>query len=429
MFDKALINASIYYQNEWKKLNIYINGEKIAFISEDNDYASKEVFDYEGKFIIPGLIDPHVHFNLHLTSGNSVDDFYHGSRSAIYGGVTMIIDFLEPASNASDLERKYKNRLKEAETSMCDYHLHACLKDPDGDLEQFVIKMKELGMNTLKIFTTYSDSKRMTKDENIIKLLRLSEKYKFLLLVHAEDDNLINLNPFYLYKDLPTSRPTLSEVSSATKLANFVRTYGGYLYMVHVSSGQTLNILHHQFKDILHKRFFIETCPQYFVFNNEVLNGEDGNLFTFAPPLRSEDERQLLMSYFADVDVIATDHCAFNKKDKNQKYLIHMPLGVGGVEHSFKIAHKYFGDSVIERMSKNPAKLNNLLQKGDILIDFDADLVVLENKVNTIDKTHGRADYSIYEGIEVNLDITDVFIRGEHVLENKEIKEHKGKLL
>lgn len=429
MNDLLVKNGLVWFDHKWQKVNVAVLGEKISYVGKDEP-AAKEVIDASGKKVLPGLIDPHVHFELNCGRLTSVDDFYYGSICAAYGGVTTIVDFLDPTSNAKDLEKSFYERLKLAKKSIVDYHMHACIKNPDGSLEEYVKTVVKLGMKTIKLFTTYSDTGRRTYEKDIVELLKLSKKYNVLVEAHIENDDLIDLRDEYTYKDLPVSRPSMSETSEALKLAKIVRETGGNFYMVHCSSGETLKALKEQFPDILNKTFFVESCPQYFVFNNRVLLEENGKLFTFAPPLRSERERQLMMAYYQDVHTIGTDHCSFMKKDKDYPTLKGFPLGVGGVEHSFSVMYRRFGDEIIDKMSFNSAKVQDFPTKGEIKVGFDADLSIFQEKPDYFEnENHGKCDYSIYEGILGAGEFETVLVRGKYVLKNREIVAHEGKNL
>ena len=348
MYSYSLINGLIFLDGKWQKKNISIDGEKIAYVG-DEVLSANEIIDCSNLKIMAGLIDPHVHFELNCGRLTSVDDFYYGSVAAAYGGITTIVDFLDPTRNAKELEESYYERIALAKKSIIDYHMHACIKDPNGDLEEYVKTVKKLGMRTIKLFTTYSDTGRRTYDKDVLKLLKLSKKYYVLITAHIENDEMIEIKPEYTYKDLPVSRPSESETTEALKLAEYAKKTGGYLYMVHCSSGETLKQLTLKYKDIIGKNLFIESCPQYFVFSNEVLNDENGKLFTFAPPLRSERERQLMHAYFDSIGYIGTDHCAFMKADKDYPTLAGFPLGVGGVEHSFSLMYRRFDEKAIDK--------------------------------------------------------------------------------
>lgn len=418
MFDKRIINGQVYLDGKFKKTNVYINKDIIALVDDDL-LSAKESIDVFNALVIPGLIDPHVHFHLNLGHIYSRDDFYTGTLQAAYGGITTIIDFLDPVDNVEDLEKAYNRRLVEAKDSVIDYSFHATIKDPKCNLEEFVLKMKELNINSLKLFTTYSDSGRRTFDNEIIELLKLSEKYKFLLLAHIENDNLIDLNPNYKYNCLLKSRPSLAETKEALKLAGYVDKYGGYLYMVHLSSGNTLGKLKEEFPHILNKKFFVESCPHYFLFTNDFLEKVDGHLFTLAPPLRTRKERTLLKEQFADVFSIGTDHCAFNKKDKEQQFLKDIPLGIGGIEFSFDMMYELFKDQTIDKMSKNIASLYpDLSNRGEIKAGNIASLFVYELYDNFIAESHGATDYNIYENFKRSGAVIHTINRGEFVIRN-----------
>ena len=427
---KLIKNGKVYIDSKWQDVNIYIDGERFTYIGKEEKEAD-EVIDATGLKIIPGLIDPHVHFALYCGTVTSVDDFEAGSRCAAYGGVTTIIDFLDPTRNARKLERSFYDRLTLAKQCHVDYHFHACIKEPDADLEQYVLMMKSLGMNTIKLFTTYSETRRRTYDKDIIELLKLTKKYNFLVTAHIENDELVSLRPEYACTYISEARPSECEYTEALKLAGFAKETQGYLYMVHCSSGETLKRLINQYGDILGKHFFVESCPQYFAFNKEVLNSDKGYLYTFAPPLRSKEEQELLINNIDYVNTIGTDHCSFMSEDKkNHPSLVGHPLGIGGIESSFVVMHKLFGDKIIDKMSKNLADLEGFNQKGRIQVGKDADLAFIkEVDEYPIGKPHGKCDYSIYEGIKVKEKIVHTMLRGKFILKDEVFLGGKGELI
>lgn len=429
MFDKAVINGKVWIDDDYQMQHIYINQDKIVKLSKEI-FPAKEVLDVSGDLVFPGLIDPHVHFDLDLGKIRSKDNFLSGSRQAAYGGISAYIDFLEPVDNPEDLEIAYRLRQAEVKSSYVDYFFHATIKDPKCHLETFVKKMLELNIHSLKLFTTYSDSNRRTYDEDIIELLKLSEKYKFLLLVHIESDEMISLDSYYSYYDLLKSRPSISETSEAVKLAGYVETYGGYLYMVHLSSGQTIKRLLNTFPDLINKRFFIESCPHYFYFSNQDVVTRQGYLYTLAPPLRPLEEQALLKQYIDEILCIGTDHCAFNAEDKMNLPLIKMPLGIGGIEFSFDMMYQMFGEKVISKMSKNIAGLYHKLSGyGSIKEGSYANLFVYHLEDNQIDDLHGDTDYSVYQGQTRKGQIIHHLLRGQFVLKDKALVRALGKEL
>jgi dihydropyrimidinase len=287
--------------------------------------------------------------------------------------------------------------------------------------------MKELGIKSLKLFTTYSDSGRRTYDEDIIELLKLSDKYKFLLLAHIENDELINLNEELTFRDLNHSRPTLSETKEALKLADYVRKYGGYLYMVHLSSGYTLNKLIEEYSDILNKRFFIESCPHYFNLTQDKLLEEDGYLYTLAPPLRSQDEMIKLRENINSVYSIGTDHCAFFEEDKNHFKLNQIPLGIGGIEYSFDLMYQLYQEKIINKMSKNIFKLYKFEDRGEIKEGNLANLFVYDLMDNEIDDFHGLTDYTVYRKMPRKGRVIHTINHGKFIIKNMNFHYVPGK--
>ncbi|XFA98931.1 dihydroorotase family protein [Candidatus Izemoplasma sp. B36] len=426
MYDLRIINGQVYINNQFIKTNVYITKEKIVNITEEL-LDAKESLNVSNSLVMPALIDPHVHFHLDLGKIHSRDDFLSGSLQAAFGGITTIIDFLDPVDNPKDLEIAYNRRLEDADKSIVDYFFHATIKNPKCDLEAFVKKMKALGIHSLKLFTTYSDSDRRTYDEDIIELLKLSEKYNFLLLAHIENDDLITINDDFSYLDLNKSRPSISETKEALKLASYVRKYGGYLYMVHLSSGYTLDKLFEEYSDIINKRFFIESCPHYFTLTSECLHKDDGYLYTLAPPLRSMDELVKLKYNFNHIYSIGTDHCAFYKEDKNKYKLKDIPLGIGGIEYSFDIMYKLFGNQAINKMSKNIFKLYNIKNRGEISTGNLANLFVYDLTDNIIDDFHGITDYSPYKNMERLGRVIHTINRGKFIIKNMKFNVPNGK--
>lgn len=429
MYDIVLINGNVFYEGVFQKTNVYVEADKIALVSIDL-YPAKEVIDCEGNLIIPGIIDPHTHFKLSLPNITSRDDFSQGTISAAYGGVTTIIDFLAPVKNEDDLLLAFNTRLSDAKLSLIDYAFHACVMNPRGHVEGITKKMLELGMNTVKLFTTYSDSDRRTYDNEIKELLELSKYHQFTVLAHIENDDLITLSDEYTYRDLPISRPTISETSEALKLAQYAKETGGILYMVHLSSGKTLAELKEKYSDIIHKNFIIESCPHYFVFDNSILDKKDGNLYTMAPPLRSKMEVDLLHSLIDDVDTIGTDHCSFNKVDKDHTLLKNMPLGIAGIENSFSIMYSLFGDKVIPKMTEDVARHHRLYpKKGIIQQNSDADLFIYKLKDREITHHHGMTDHEIYQGFKVKGEVIMTMSRGKFIFRNGKIIQNQGQYI
>jgi len=407
---------------------IFVRDGRIAALGTAME-PSAETFDAAGLRVLPGFIDPHVHFDLDLGTIRSADDFRSGSIAAAFGGVTAFVDFLAPTDDPDALERAFADRRRAAAGSVVDYRFHATIKNPRCDLEKYVKRMLSLGIRSLKLFTTYSDSGRRTSDADIETLLELSEKHGFVVLAHIEDDARIVMEDGFTAKDLPTSRPAAGETAEALKLAAFVARRGGTLYMVHCSSGATLDALRAQYPDLLNRRFFVETCPHYLAFTADALAGPDGALYAMAPALRTAAERDRLAAGFDDVFSIGTDHCPFTREQKMKPFLREIPMGIGGVEHAFRVLHHRFGDDVIPKMTEHPAALFGLSGvKGAIAVGADADFAFVRPGTGTIDSDHSRG-HSLWLGTAVSDSIAATMVRGRFAIRDGRFLGTSGRYL
>ncbi|SHF21849.1 dihydropyrimidinase [Marinitoga hydrogenitolerans DSM 16785] len=420
MFDLGILNGKIYISGKFIEGNIYIKNGKIYDISKSM-LEAKKYYDISGKYLLPGFIDSHVHFHLDLGNFISVDDFSSGSISAAYGGITTYIDFLAPVRTADELERAFYERLSDAKKSVGDYAFHATIANPTDEPEKIISTAKKLGLSSIKLFTTYSSSNRRTYDDYISKLLELSRNYGIVILIHSENDEIIRKyeNNKIKIADHSKYRPTISELSEVIKLAEMSEYYNAQLYIVHLTSGKTLEELKKKFNHILGKNLVIESCPHYFYFTEDIYNTENGYLYTMTPPLRSEEEQNLLIDNIEYINTIGTDHCSFYKKEKAGEYINGLPMGIGGVEFSFVLMYTKFGERIIDKFTRNVARYYGLNKKGEILPSYDADLVVFDpDEKWEIKNHHSKSDYIPYENFEVKGKIISTISKGKFIIKD-----------
>ncbi len=402
MYDGGIMNGRIYTEHGWVEGNLYIAEGKIAEITRVH-YPAKEEYDACGRYVLPGFIDPHVHFALQGGSFSSVDDFRTGSISAAFGGITTYIDFLDPIRTVGEIEAAFEQRMNLAASSVLDYGFHLTLANPLEKPETLVQKARTLGMPSIKVFTAYSSTNRRTSEEYIERILKISRDEEILLLVHAEDENKVREGKGIAVEAHELSRPAAAEIEQVMRLAEIARATEGRLYIVHTSCGSTVEKLKDKYADVLGKSLFLESCPHYYLFDSSVYCTECGGMYTMTPPLRQAEEKEKLMSSMESVQVIATDHCPFNKSNKLHGYTCEIPMGIGGVEHSFSTMYTLFGDKIIDRFTINPAKIHGLYpRKGTLLPGSDADIVIFDSEtVWKVKEHHSACDYSVYEGMEM----------------------------
>ncbi len=430
MYDLAIRNGYIYVNSGFHKLNIYVTKGIIDKISSDT-FDAKQIIDGSGKKIIPGIIDPHVHLNLNIGKYTSADDFYSGSIAGIYGGVTTIIDFLNPVSKGSDVERAFENRYKLAKKSLIDFSFHTTAANPENETLKITNEAIRLKIPSIKIFTTYSDSNRRTYEKEIVELLKASNKLGTVILIHSEDEDHMIFDKKLKCKELNINRPDISETSMIKKLAELNEIYGGRIYCVHTTCGESVEFMKNEHPDLLNRSFFIESCPHYFTFNDSYYTKSNGYRYILAPPLRSKYQSELLKENLETIYSIGTDHCPFMLNEKRHELLVDIPFGIGGIEFSFNIMYSLFGEQIINKMTINPAKLFGLFPRKGILAEgSDADFFIFNDVVeNEIVENHSKCDYTIYKGFKGKGSIETVISGGVIVMNDNQIFKRDGQFI
>lgn len=412
MYDLSLQNGKVYIDGEFIETNIYIKDEVISRLTKNN-LESKKIIDCKNRLIMPGFIDPHVHFELDLGEFKSIDDFHQGSKIAALGGVTTFIDFLDPIKDNNELLSSFENRKKLAKKSLIDYSFHTTLGNFVGDVEKLKEDTKKLGIPSIKVFTTYSDSDRKISLKKLYDLI--SED--ILVLIHAEKDDLIT-NPKNI-DEYEESRPCYGEYIQMLEISAISELKKGRVYFVHTTCDKTLEKISEKFKDSLMDLIYFESCPQYFYLDKSVYRSDNNKLFLLAPPFR---DKKIVLGLRKNIDKIysiGTDHCSFTKLDK-EKYseVSKIPKGIGSIEFSFSLMYNLFGKNIIDRFTKNPAKLFGLYPKRGIINEASyANLVVFNpNKEFIIDSGSSYSDYTPYEGIKLNGKVEKTILRGNIIV-------------
>lgn len=413
--DLGILNGKVYIDGALHNENIYIKDGRICAVTQAFLPCRKE-YDADGRMVLPGFVDPHVHFQLTVGKNTSKDDFCSGSVQGVLGGVTTYLDFLDPIKQVNQLEQAFTNRRKLAVMSAADYGFHTTIANPSDPAEAVMEAGLSLGIPSMKLFTTYSNTDRRTYDGYIDSLLKVSRDLKCRILIHAENDHLVSTDSNIPVKDHEKSRPVLSERTEILKLAEIAKERDGLLYIVHVSAGSTVKLLSENYaRELKRHNILLESCPHYFLFNSEAYERDDGFRYTMTPPLREERERLLLNRYIDDINVIGTDHCPFDTELKKASFTGQIPMGVGGIRYSFSNMFTEHGTAVIPKFTEGPAKAYGLYpKKGSLLPGADGDLVIFDDRLETeITDTE-----SIYHNRKIRGQVQDVFLRGRQIVEN-----------
>ena len=441
-----LINGKVVREEGVEKLDVRICEDKIAEVGPKLRPApDEEVIDIEGKLLFPGLIDSHTHFQLEARGAVAIDDFFHGSISAAYGGITTFIDYADLELDSVLAGLRKRQAQAEAKT-ISDYNLHLVINN-DFKAEKHlgeIYQLAEAGISSLKIFTTYEDIYMLGK-EKLASLFQAAAETGLVITVHSEDNQIIkDREKEHLEKGRmgiryhPDIRPTVAEKKAVEKMAELSREYGATLYIVHLSSKLGLEAA------VAAKeagtKIYLETAPHYLMLTRDKLNSPQASLNFMTPPLREEEDNQVLWQAISDglIDVVATDHCAFTPQQKalgcDSRDIL---PGIPGVETMLPLLYTYGVDKgwislerLVELLAGNPARIFGLYpEKGSIKEGTDADLVVYDPDEEWVldgNKLHSLSGYTPFAGMKVKGRVEYTIIRGEKIITEGEFIGNKG---
>ena len=440
-----LKNANIVTDKDKFLADVYIENGVISKIGENLNVKAERTIDLTGKYLMPGGIDVHTHFDIDVGIARSADNFYTGSLAAAYGGTTTIVDHMGFGPKGCNLHHQLDYYHNLAKDSVIDYSFHGVIQHIDQNILGEIDQMLEDGIPSFKGYMTYGYK---LSDIEMLKLSEKLSKSGGLLTVHPENNDIIDffrekfaaenkLSPIYHAK----SRPDKCEGEAVNRMIDITNMTNCPLYIVHLSCNDALEHI----KKAIDKgqKVYAETCPQYLVLDEDLYNRKDGVKYICSPPIREKSHQDKLWEGIQNgyIQTIATDHCSFNyelKKEMGEKDFRNCPNGLPGVETRMSII---FSEGVskgrinlnkfVELVSTNPAKIFGMYpKKGAIQIGSDADLVVIDpklKKIITAKELHENVDYTPFEGIEIVGCPVMTISQGEVIVENNKFVGEKGR--
>lgn len=430
--------------------DVLVCGEKIEKIGENLSCEDAEIIDVSGKLLFPGFIDAHTHFDLDVCNTTTADDFYTGSRSALRGGTTMVIDFACPNKGES-LQYGLDLWHKKAEgKSACDYGFHMTIDDWNEEIIAELPKMFEQGVSSFKMYMTYPAM--MIGDEAMFKALRKMKELGGIAGVHCENAGVIDaliaekkeageLSP----ASHPKCRPAILEAEAISRLLKMAEVADVPVVIVHLSSEAGLREV--EAARARGQKVYVETCPHYLLLEDSLYSLPDfgGAKYVCAPPLRKDEDNDALWEGLQNgaVQTISTDHCSFTlkQKDAGRDDFTKIPGGMPGVETRGVLLYTYgvvneriSAERMVELLSEAPAKLYGVYpRKGCIAEGADADIVVYDpdgiTKISAKNQVCA-VDYAPYEGYEISGHIAQVWLRGNLAVNEGEIlADHGGEFI
>jgi dihydropyrimidinase len=452
-FDKVVQGGTVVTPAGSFVGDVGISGEKIAAVGPGLDAAGAQVIDATGHYVIPGVLDVHVHLELPFCGTVSADDYRTGTRAGARGGVTTVIDFAIPYAGES-LNQAADNWLKKAEgKSLIDYTFHICITRFDEHKDQ-IAGMVKRGFTTFKEFMIYASEGWQSDDRALFGTLERMKEHGAMLLVHAESARVLDeLIERHHTEELmkkhgavlhAITRPNFIEAEAIQRAVMWSEATGGQLYIVHMSTHEGADII--KAAQARGVPVIAETCVQYLVLDDSVFAGADGHLFACCPQLKKpEDSARLWQGLRAgEVSVISTDTCTFTREQKSMWNgdWTKIPMGMPGLETLLPLTYTHGvleGRLTIEEMSRklstNPAQIMGLYpRKGAIEVGADADLAIIHpSSKRVVDPAtmETNADWSPFNGWELAGFARTTLSRGEVIVDDYRVvgKEGRGQWL
>ena len=402
------------------KLLDYPDGTSIAIedgkISEISKFSidGEKVMDLNGQLVLPGLIDPHVHFrDPGLTYK---EDFKTGSMAAAHGGFTFVMDMPNTVPKTNTY-KAFKEKLEMAQSkSVVNFGLHAGY----STLEEME-KTLELNPMSFKVFMD------LETDENLEKIFRdisnLSKRS--IVTVHCEKRDIVQESTNKLSDETDAiaysyGRPAESEDESVSQAIELSKKYGVDLHICHLSTKNAMDMA-------ISNNVTFEFAPHHLLYDNTAFD-KFGTLIKTNPPLR-EKGKNVTISALNEHSMIGTDHAPHSLEEKTKGVWDSSP-GIPSLETVLSLLLTEVNRSNLDLnlipkiFSENAAKRFNLKNKGFIKEGFDADLVVIDlNKdgIFDIDDFYTKAEYSPFDGLPYKGKATMTMVNGEIIMENDEV--------
>ncbi len=426
--------------------DVLIQGEKIVAIAKQLDTPADTVIDATGKFVFPGGIDPHVHLDMPFMGTYSSDDYKSGTRAALFGGTTMVIDFVLQTQGKSLQHALDQWKARSAGKALCDYSYHMAVTDFNDDVAKEIVHMIENeGITSFKTFMAYKGA-LMIDDGQMTALMKVLKKHRALITVHATNGDMIDTlvsgflaegktTPLYHY----LSQPEVTEGEASARFVDMLHYTGCTGYIVHMTCEAALNAVRRA--TLRNQRVFVETCNQYLILDASCYKRKDGYKWVMSPPLREIKDQNALWAGIEQglVQVVGTDHCPFRQEQKmmGKDDFSKIPNGHPGIEHRIELMYsegvlknKISLNKFVELCSTNAAKIFGMYpKKGTIAIGSDADILIFDpmhSHTISADTHHMNVDYSAYEGHQVTGKTDIVILRGQIAIQNGECLLNPG---
>jgi dihydroorotase len=423
-------NAKIVNEGAIFNGDVLIEGEYIKQVAKSISPKSADVnvFDAEGKYLLPGAIDDQVHFREPgLTHKANIET---ESRAAIAGGITSFIEMPNTNPQTTTIEKLEEKFEIAAKTSYANYSF--MFGGTNDNLDE-VLKLDTAKVAGLKLFLGSSTGNMLVDDPKVLE--RIFESTDMVISVHCEDEATIKKNlKAHIDKfgdDIPVKYHPIIRSEAACYLSSsqaieLAKKTGARLHVFHLSTGKETDLFTNTIP-LEEKRITAEVCIHHLWFSDEDYN-KKGTLIKWNPAVKTKKDRDMLWEALLDdrIDVIATDHAPHTIDEKKNVYTT-APSGGPLVQHALpailEMHHKgkISLEKIVEKMCHNPSILFQVEKRGYIKEGYFADLVLVDlNNPWTVTKENVlyKCGWSPFEGATFKSRITHTFLNGSLVYQN-----------
>jgi dihydropyrimidinase len=443
--DLVIRGGTVVTAEKTFRADIGIRGEKIAEIGPS--LSAAKVIEASGKLVIPGGVDSHCHVEqLSSTGKMCADDFYSATVAAVFGGTTTIVPFAAQHRGNSIVAVVDDYAKRAAEKAVIDYGFHLIIADPNEHALQVELpEMVRRGITSFKVYMTYELLR--LNDEQMLDVLAAAERERALVMVHAENHEMIKWITKRLLerghgapKFHMSAHHPIAEAEATNRVVALSRLLDVPVLIVHVSGGEAVQTI--RAAQTLGARVLAETCPQYLFLKASDADkaGLEGAKWCCSPPPRDEASQEAVWAGLKDgtFQVLSSDHAPYRfdesgKLPRGDKTTFkEMANGVPGLQVRLPLL---FSEGVKKRRitlsefvaltATNHARMYGLSGKGKIEVGADADIAIWEPEKQvtlTAAMMKDNVGYTPYEGMTVTGWPTTVLSRGR-------VAVHEGKLL
>ncbi|MEP3838172.1 MAG: dihydroorotase [Algibacter sp.] len=438
MKTKLIKNAKIVNEGTIFNGDVLIEGDYIKQIGEfiSPKSADVQVYDAEGKYLLPGVIDDQVHFREPgLTHKGNIET---ESKAAIAGGITSFIEMPNTNPQSTTIEKLEEKFDIAAKTSSANYSF--MFGGTNDNLDE-ILKVDKTKVAGLKLFLGSSTGNMLVDNPEVLE--KIFESTDMVISVHCEDEGTIKENlKAHIEKfgdDIPVKyHPIIrSEEAcyiSSSKAIELAKKTGARLHVFHLSTGKETSLFTNKIP-LAEKKITAEVCIHHLWFSDEDYD-KKGTLIKWNPAVKGEKDRDQLWEALLDdrIDVIATDHAPHTKEEKDNVYTS-APSGGPLVQHALPAMLEMFHkekislEKIVEKMCHNPSILFQVEKRGYIKEGYFADMVLVDlNNPWTVTKDNilYKCGWSPFEGATFKSRITHTFLNGTLVYHNAKFNDVKA---